>query len=109
MTKFEQDTEETPVIFRVWKGKDSGDVLALFPAQCGDSSPYTCGSYAHVGQHGSADPQHVMQATRKATPLEYANLKAELESAPYGYRLKIYNRLQRSFLDARRAGLRGAA
>ena len=50
----------------------------------------TC--YAHVGQHGACGLAWYYN-TRSATPEEYADLKAELESPPYGYRLKVYKRM----------------
>jgi hypothetical protein len=102
---FRQDEIETPVIFRKFGSRHGGDVIALFPTVPGTYDPYTCSSYVHVGQHGSADPQYVINGTRAAKPSEYAELRKELESAPYGYRLKIYKRLQRSFFDVRRKEL----
>jgi hypothetical protein len=107
---FKQDVVETPVIFRRLRARlratEGGGVIALFPAEPGDMSPYTCSSYVHVGQHGAADPQHVMQNSRPATREEYEDLKRELESAPYGYRLKMYRRLNRKFLELRKAELK---
>lgn len=90
-----RDVEETPVVFRVWTGKDGGDVVALFPTvpHCADKE-YLCMSYMHVGQHGAANYHGVIDDTRPAKPEEYAALKAELEE-PYpgfGYRLKVYQR-----------------
>lgn len=101
---------QTPVIFRKWKPRKEfdepgGDIIALFPADPGTRDVYTCSSYEHVGQHGSADPYGVMQATVPAKPEEYADLKAELESYPYGYNFKIYHRLSRHFLELRRKEL----
>jgi len=100
---FQQDEMETPVIFRKWK---DGDVIALFPAELGTYDRHTCSSYEHVGQHGAADPRHVIASTKPATAVEYWALKSELESAPYGYRLKAYRRMQRSFDVARQNQLR---
>lgn len=114
---FEPDTEITPVIFRKWKSERVKDthtgkfywhndgVIALLPAECGTHEPHTCSSYMHVGQHGSCEPHGLMNSTRPATPEEYADLKHELESAPYGYRFRVYKRLQPSFLASRRADL----
>src|SRR5262245_42663523 len=105
MTEFKQDTEITPVIFRKFGPRRGGDVLALFPAEIGTYEPHTCSSYAHVGQHGSATiagPNSVIYCTRPATSEEYADLKAELEAAPYGYRLKVYQREQPAHRAARR-------
>lgn len=94
----EQDEQETPVIFRRYR---DGDIIALFPAEPGTYEPWTCSSYLRLGQHGSANPGLVIRGTKQAKPDEYASLKRELESAPYGYRLKVYSRLQPSFLNAR--------
>jgi hypothetical protein len=83
--------EETPVVFRkyrTWPDKDAGEILALFPAD--DEGQYRIGCYQHVGQHGSVDYTSCIQATRKATPEEYAPLKAELEQI--GYKLKVYEK-----------------
>jgi hypothetical protein len=97
-----QDEHETPVVFRKYGPRRGDDVIALFPAEPGTYDPHTCSSYVHIGQHGSADPLLVIKRTRPAKPDEYADLKAELEGAPYGYRLKVYARLQRSFLAERK-------
>jgi hypothetical protein len=79
-----QDTEQTLVVFRKWK--DTGDIIALFPHEewnhAGD-----CASYMHVGQHGGAHYQGVIQATVRATEEEYAPLQRELERI--GYNLKV--------------------
>lgn len=99
---FKQDETETPVIFRKYGPRKGGDVLALFPAEIGTYDSATCSSYAHVGQHGSASPYGVIGDTRPATPEEYADLKKELECAPYGYKLKVYTRMQPAFDKARR-------
>ena len=102
---FEPDTELTPVIFRRMMKRHGGEIVALFPTIPGTYDPYTCTDYVHVGQHGSADPQFCIANSYKAKPAEYAELARELESAPYGYRLKIYSRLQPSFLDDRKRAL----
>lgn len=86
-----QDEHETPVIFRKFR---EGDVIALFPQEPGDMNPSTCGSYMHIGQHGAADAG-LARCTNPATPQEYADLKRELEGAPYGYRLKLRRRFGR--------------
>lgn len=85
---YTQDTDQTIVVFR-W---DDGEVCALFPEIQGDSNGRYCSCYAHVGQHGSADYTGYVARTRPATPDEYADLRAELESPPYGYRLDIRQR-----------------
>jgi hypothetical protein len=74
------------VVFRVWPKSEGGGVIALFPE---DGQ-----SYEHVGGHGSYD-HGLVYRTRAATPAEYADLKRELESAPYHYKLRVMRRLQR--------------
>ena len=91
----------TPVIFRKWPKREGGDVIALFPTLVGDMSPYTCNSYEHVGQHGSADPQEVVWATKPAKPAEYADLLEELKSIGYND-LVVYQKLQHKWTDERR-------
>lgn len=94
------DVEFTPVIFRRWK---DGDIIALFPTHPGTCDPSTCSSFMHVGQHGSADLAHVINSTSPAKPEEYADLFRELESPPYGYRLKLIKRHTRQHFKTRRA------
>lgn len=80
----------TPVIFR----KDrTGDVVALFPYIAGDFDGWTCQSFRHIGQHGSADPAGVVRRTSPASEVEAYDLIVELTSAPYFYRpLRILRR-----------------
>lgn len=78
----------TPVVFRWWEHS----VIALFPTLHDDPDPSLCDSYQHIGQHGSARYQHIINTSRPATPAEYASLKKELESAPYHYHFKVYQR-----------------
>ena len=96
----------TDVIFRKYPKSEGGDIVALFPGDPGTSEPYTCSCYQHVGQHGSANPHGCILRTQPAQPEEYADLKRELEGAPYSYRLRVVKRLQRAHLEARRAALR---
>ncbi len=101
-----QKAAGTPVIFRKWPKSEGGDIIALFPAEPGTDDPYTCSSYEHVGQHGSADPVGLIGRTTAATPAEYADLKKELRSVGYND-LVVYQRLQQEFLEARRDKLKG--
>lgn len=79
---------ETPVIFRKWQGKDGGDIIAVFPAECASvQNWYLSNSYMHHGQHGACDYRIILAKTRPAKPEEYADLKLELERI--GYRLKV--------------------
>jgi hypothetical protein len=97
----EQDTDVTPVIFRVAPG---GDVTAVFPCEphslAGDLS-----CYAHVGQHSGASLDWY-KTTRAAKHAEYEALKQELEAAPYGYRLKVYRRMTPQHREAFNAELK---
>lgn len=81
-----KDEEKTKVIFRVFK---TGEVIAIFPEELGNSNYWTCNSYMHVGQHGACDPE-IISTTRPASPKEYESLKAELENI--GYNLDIKKR-----------------
>jgi hypothetical protein len=65
-------------------------VLALFPLDPAALPGWCCNSYSHVGQHGAADYNGCIGATRTAKPAEYADLKHELEGR--GYRLKVVKR-----------------
>lgn len=82
------DDEITTVIFRVWR--DSGDVFALFPDH--DEGGGLCSAFQHVGQHSGANYGSCIAQSRPATAVEYAPLKAELEAAPYQYRLRVRRR-----------------
>ena len=62
------------------------DVFAYFPDENYDPRRGLKSCYAHVGQHSSCHPDYAKES-RPATPAEYADLKAELESI--GYSLEI--------------------
>lgn len=101
MTDFEQDKEITPVIFRAERsGSFKGDVTAVFPCEPSDYEGYKMTCYAHVGQHSGCDLGWYNR-TRAAKPEEYASLQRELESTPYGYRFKVYKRIQPWMRDAK--------
>lgn len=106
---FEPDTEETPVVFRVSRSEGPGDSMAsrltaVFPTLPADYAGHLMACYAHIGQHGGCSLEWY-HTTRAAKPAEYAGLKQELESAPYGYRLKVCSRIQPAHRDALRAAL----
>lgn len=86
----------TKVIYRKFP---EGDVIALFPELPGDSSPHTCLSYQHIGQHGAASTD-LSRSTTPATPAEYADLERELQSIGYDD-LKVYSRFTRQDFKAR--------
>lgn len=70
------------VVFRMF----NGEVIALFPEEKEYGGHIN--SYMHIGQHGAADYGHVIHKSRKATPKEYADLKAELKSIGYNLDVK---------------------
>lgn len=84
----------TEVIFRKYKNGNK-EIIALFPYDT-ERRYGQCSSYMHIGQHGAAEYSGVMENTKPATPLEYADLKTELEN--YGsedshYNLKVINKI----------------
>lgn len=84
------------VVFRVWNPPglvgSCREVLALFPYDYEDAAATICSSYEHNGGHGGASYSACIRRTRPAKPEEYAQLKRELESEPYNYRLKVIQR-----------------
>lgn len=67
-----------------------GEVLAVFMRHCAGrrldgNNEGTRTSYAHVGQHGEC--YDGMYRRKQATPEQYADLKAEMESI--GYDLEV--------------------
>jgi hypothetical protein len=68
------------VIFRVYP---DGDVIALFPQIAAGYLGYSCQSYMHVGQHGAANPNAVIEQTKLASRKEYQVLLQELEQIGY--------------------------
>lgn len=102
---FEQDKNETPVVFRAQREAGELWITAVFPCEPADLDGYKMTCYAHVGQHGACD-QGWLRRTRAAKPAEYADLQCELESAPFGYRFKVYKRIQPWMRDARFAEAR---
>jgi hypothetical protein len=92
---FEQDTEETPVVFRFVQG----EVTAVFPCEPHDMEGSNMTCYAHLGGHCGCSHEFA-RSGRPAKPAEYASLKAELEGPPYGYHLKVYNRVQPAHREA---------
>ena len=74
------ETMKDKTIFRIYR---DGDVIALFPQISASVSGELCGSYMHIGQHGGATPQLVINRTRLAKPKEYAPLLKELRKIGY--------------------------
>ena len=100
------DAEPVPVIFRMMPGKqyESDGPTACFPTLPGTYDDSTFQIYVHIGQHGSAS-RSWYQRTRAAKPEEYADLRRELESAPFNYRLELRNRWSADFDTLRQAAL----
>lgn len=102
----DQETE-TLVLFRRFKRKDGGDVVALFPL-LPETDPGTCSSYQHIGQHGAASLRLMLDTIpARMDELDVAELARELASI--GYRLRPTKRLPnwRRIMESRReAGLR---
>ncbi len=89
-----RDEPITPVLFRADRSKDFRcGVTAVFPCEPADYSGNSMSCYVIVGQHGGCD-YGWYNRTHAATPAEYAEIKAELEAQPYGYRFKVYSRMQ---------------
>lgn len=85
------------VVFRRWK--TSGGIIALFPELPADIQGRYCDAYEHVGQHGGADYQGVVQATTPVSLNEAADLANELKSI--GYVIRPLTRAGRKHHDAR--------
>jgi hypothetical protein len=69
----------TIVIFRKFK---EGDVIALFPDIPFDDQGNVA-SYSHIGQHGAADYETVLEETVPAREPEYRALLAEIKRVGY--------------------------
>jgi hypothetical protein len=92
--------DETLVVFRRWK--DTGDLIALFPAIPSDLFGNYCLSYAALGQHAGADYFGVVQATRPASKEAAAPLAEELKRVGYII-LRPLKRASHRVHEARRA------
>lgn len=99
-------SDATVVIFRKW---NNGQVIALFPMEPVTYNPAYCESFEHIGQHGAADPHGIVLRTTAASPDEYAAVKRELESAPYGYQLEVRKRIPANAYESRKRKILGAA
>jgi hypothetical protein len=85
----ESDEPLTKVEFLVnERDPKNPDLFAYFPEENYDNAGKFKTAYSHVGQHSSASPEYAKES-RPATPEEYADLKAELESI--GYNLNVLN------------------
>lgn len=85
---------ESVVLFRK-SIVDSDEITAVFPFEEGIRNRDAIVScYAHVGQHSTCHLDWVTENTRAATPEEYADLKRELESAPFEYKFIVLEDLR---------------
>lgn len=98
----DESTPITLVEFRRWR--DNGDIIALFPELPADYQGRFCDAYEHVGQHGGADYQGVVGATKPVALEDAGDLIQELERI--GYRLKPIKRASYRVHEARRATAR---
>ncbi|WPZ36725.1 hypothetical protein T8K17_11320 [Thalassobaculum sp. OXR-137] len=85
---FKQDDDETSVMFRRWRNKQH-EIFAIIPSEEWDRR----GSVTVFdGCHCGGNYQACIRGSRPATPEEYAPLKRSMESAPYGYRVRVIKR-----------------
>ena len=96
---FENEEDTTRVIFRMTpRERLANGGLSNLDPECVaflldvDAKIGYVMSYMHVGQHGEASVEWMYSRCIPATPEQYADLKAELESI--GYILKIRTRWQ---------------
>ena len=83
--------ETLPVIFR--KFKDTGEVLAIFPATPVDPQGKYCESYGWYG-HAACDYHGIIAATFPAQPHEYAQTLKDLQKIGYE-NIEVYTRSNR--------------
>lgn len=100
----EKDTHITDVIFRVDTTKDwKGTVFALLPHEVCDYDGNVT-TYQHIGQHSAATYNHCIATSRPATETEYADLKAEMESIGYNFKVvkkQVYKKWLQSYNELR--------
>ncbi len=83
----------TPVVFRKFTSEefDNDPIIALFPCELGNITPFSCLCYQHIGQHDSAELDAVVKISDLATESEYKDLYSELQRQGYND-LKIMKR-----------------
>jgi hypothetical protein len=89
----------TRVIFRTYRGKQGGDVIAILLDCAANLGNVVC--YQHVGQHGEGHYFRIMADTRPSTPEEYAPLARELSAIGYALTLRKRRSIQ-SFTNSPR-------
>lgn len=82
-----QDKHYTAVIFRRFRSRDGGQVIALFPELPGTNDLATCESYMHIGQHGAASVW-LSGSTKPAKRIEADVHALWLELERIGYKLR---------------------
>ena len=92
--------EIIPVCFRAYR--DNGEIIAIFPTMPESYNAYMCRTYEHFGQHGAADPLHMVEITTPAQEEQYTDLHRELISIGYD-NLRIVQKVNTShYLRIRR-------
>lgn len=101
----EKDTHITDVIFRVDTTKDwKGTVFAILPHDVCDFKGNVT-YYQHVGQHSGGDYNHMVKTSRPATEVEAADLKSEMESLGYNFKVmqkRNYDKYLKSYYEVRK-------
>lgn len=80
-----KDRQKTNVVFRKYP---DGEIVALFPHEKWNLKGTECACYHHIGQHGGAEYEFVINRTVPATEAEYKELFEELEER--GYNLAVF-------------------
>ena len=93
------------VVFRRWR--NCGSIIALFPEIPADLAGRYCEAYEHVGQHGGADYDCVIQATEPVELPETEDLTEELTRI--GYNLRPIRRTSWKHHEKRRQAARECA
>lgn len=91
------------VIFRRFKGKDGGDIIALFPEIPANRDGTLCESYMRVGQHGGADCGGVIQGSYPARTSDDDVYDLYKELQRIGYNLVVKQKESAQMRAVRRA------
>ncbi|MDA3780312.1 MAG: hypothetical protein PF487_08885 [Bacteroidales bacterium] len=81
--------KEISIIFRKFS---NGDIIALFPYIVEDYKGCVM-CYEHIGQHGIASYNHIINQTKLATEEEYSDLLNELNGIYWDLYLKPLKRM----------------
>ena len=91
---------KTKVIYRQW---DDGSIIALFPELPVDQSTDNCLSYEHVGQHGAANPAHVIAGSKRVNGIP----ELHYELINIGYELQVMQRYTQQMAIKRNSKAKG--